>query len=222
MNLSTFARRAGLLACLMLVALVMVAAVPMLAHAATAATQGAAHAPHMLGPVGLVGLALGTSAVVQSEQRRMAGNDGATASPFVGILPPDLLARTKSFYVAPLDVLALAAGGNGTGSFVADTNHDYVFYYGTYRARAVADGAVVANPPILADVSQNGGVEYNPNDKPVDIDNLLGTATQPSVWGIPIIVMAGQTLNVRLTSAAAVALNVRMALVGFRCARVSR
>ena len=145
------------------------------------------------------------------------GGMGAPASPFLGILPPDMWARPKVFYVQPMDFLGMQGGESRPLTIRMDPGRDFVAYTGNVTARKA--GAIVDAPPLLVDLSAEQGQGYNPNGLPVDVGNLFGTARQPAVWPLPLIIPAGTGFVVRLTNAGADALDVRAALLGFYVAR---
>lgn len=167
------------------------------------------HDAHALGIGGGALAAMGTSVV--------PGNN-----PFAGLIPDELLNRQKRAFIAPLDWTPIGAGLAANMPLVADANHDFLIYRIAYVARAVADGAIVASPPLLVDISLRSGVQFTPQNFPVDLDNIGGSGRMAPDLAIPIVIPAGETLDVMLRSAAAVNLNVRIALIGFRTARAVR
>lgn len=159
---------------------------------------------------------MGTSAIIRDDVRRTtpAGMAGAPPSPFLGILPPRMWERPKTFFTVPLDFIGLAAGETRPVRVQPRTDADFVAFFGSMVVRKGA--ALVEAPALLVDMAAEGGEGYNPQGAPVDALNLFGTARQPAVWAVPIIVTAGTGLIVRLNNAGPDALDVRMALAGFR------
>lgn len=162
-----------------------------------------------------------TSSIMQDQMRRGTPGGAALAppSPFLGILPPEMWDRPKRFFVQPLSFLNLIAGEVRGVPFRADTNHDFVAFYATYFARSVDNLTVVVSPPLLVDMSLEGGFSFNPAGAPVDIENVFGTAKQPSVWAVPLIIPRGTGFTMSLTNLHnATAFNIRVALAGFQVA----
>jgi hypothetical protein len=68
-----------------------------------------------------------------------------------------------------------------------------------------------------------GGLSFNPANTPADIENVFGSAKQPSVWALPLIIPAGTGFTMTLTNLHnATSYNVRVALAGFQVARANR
>lgn len=144
-----------------------------------------------------------------------AGQALAPPNPFVGILPRHMWDREKTFFAAPVDFLNLAPGAKTPVQLRASDTEDLVIFYGAYIARDGA-GAPVDRPALLVELTtQATGVQYQPQGKANDIENIMGTAKQPSVWPVPLIIPARRDLTVNLTNSTAAALNVRLTFMGF-------
>jgi hypothetical protein len=130
--------------------------------------------------------------------------------------------RPKRFFVQPLNFLNIIAGAVVPVGFRADTNHDFVAFYGTYFARSVDNLTVATSPPLLVDMTLEGGFSFNPGGNPADIENVFGSARQPSVWAVPLIIPAGTGFTMTLTNLHnATAFNVRTALAGFQVGKAN-
>lgn len=154
-------------------------------------------------------------------QRALAtGELNPPPSPFLGILPPEMWGREKKPLFAPLTALNVAiSGGTGTASFRADPNHDFVGFIATLVTRKTdAAHTKVTDYPVLVQITMEDGTQFQPAGAGVvnEVDNLFGTARQPAVWSIPLIVPAGQQVNFTFTNNHnADALDIRGTLQGF-------
>lgn len=170
---------------------------------------------------------MGTGALVRDAMMRGVPNNQTVTPPstFLGILPPEMWDKPKRLFAVPFTVLTFVTATTRVASFQADVDNDYVFYYGAASYRSADNLTVIADPPaMLVDLSTTGNQQsYNPPNLGNDVANVFGTARQPSVWAMPLILPAGQTLVMNLTSLAfAATLNFRATLMGFRVARVLR
>lgn len=145
-------------------------------------------------------------------------------STFLGILPPEMWDKPKRLFAVPFTILTFLQNTVRTAQFQADIDNDYVFYYAAVTTRAVDNLTLVADPALLVDLSTTGNQQsYNPPNQGNDIANIFGTARQPSVWAMPLILPAGQTLIMNVTALGlSASLNFRATLMGFRVARVLR
>lgn len=199
--------RAGRFAVLALVMLVAVlAAVPDVAHAAASLVTGS----HAWPALGALALATAPMAVPANG-----------ASPFDGLIPSELAGRAKRTYMAPLEWLNLAAGAANSAQFVADANHDFCVTALRYVARDAA-GAIVVAPLLLTDWSLVNGTLFTPNLKPVELEAIAGSNRGSQELLIPLVVPAGETLDVQLRNGTAAVVNVRVTLIGFRTERARR
>lgn len=169
---------------------------------------------------------MGTGAIVRDAMMRGVPNNMTSAPPstFLGILPPEMWDKPKRLFAVPFTLLNFVANSNRSAQFQADVDNDYVFYYGALSTRSVDNLTLVADPAMIVDLSNTGNQQsYNPPNQGNDIANIFGTARQPSVWAMPLILPAGQTLVMNVTSFGLNAsLNFRATLMGFRVARVLR
>lgn len=196
--------RAGGIAVLALVVLLAALAVPLgVAHAAVAFLTPHAHV--------LGALALATGPAV-------------TASPlWETILPVELASRHKRSYFAPLEFLALAAGGAAPAILLSDINHDFVVTALRYVARDVtAAAAMLVAPLVLVDMSLVNGALFTPVGFPVELDAIAGANRGSQELLIPLIIPAGETLSVQARNGTNAAMNLRITLVGFRSERARR
>lgn len=168
---------------------------------------------------------MGTSAITRDAMlRAMPGNEALIPpSTFLGILPREMWDKPKRLFAVPFTILNQLANSQRQAQFQADVDNDYVFYYGAFSPRSVDNQTVVVDPPLLVALSTTGNQQsYNPPQQSNDVANIFGTARQPSVWAMPLILPAGQTLVLDVQSLSATALNCRFTLMGFRVARVLR
>jgi hypothetical protein len=169
---------------------------------------------------------MGTGAIIRDAMLKgMPGNEALIPpSTFLGILPPEMWNKPKRLFAVPFTILALLQNTTRTAQFQADVDNDYVFYYGAATTRSADNLTVISPAALLIDLSTTGNQQsYNPPNQGNDIDNVLGTARQPSVWAMPLILPAGQTLIMTVTALGLSAtLNFRATLMGFRVARVLR
>lgn len=169
---------------------------------------------------------MGTSAITRDAMAKaMPGNDALIPpSTFLGILPPEMWNKPKRLFAVPFTILTFAQNTSRVAQFQADVDNDYVFYYAAYEARVVTDLTLAVNPLLIVDLSTTGNQQsYNPPTQGNAVDNIFGTARQPSVWAMPLILPAGQTLVMNITAGALTAsVNFRATLMGFRVARVLR
>ncbi len=174
---------------------------------------------------------MGTSAIQRDVQLRaqpgMPGNAVAPPSPFLGVIPPWMWERPKRLWMQPFSGATLtniAAGAAAAGQFVVDTSLYFVAYYGTITVRANAAGkALQTGFPMTISFATANNELFNPAQVPNDINNVLGTAAQPSVWSLPMILQPGDTLVASLTNNHnATAVDVALSLMGFLVSRGDR
>lgn len=141
-------------------------------------------------------------------------------SPFLGILPPEMWGRKKKLLFAPLKALNVATnGGQGQGSFRADPNNDFVGFIATVETRKTdAAHTKVVDYPVVVNITMEDGTQFQPAGAGVTnpLDNIFGTARQPAIWAIPLIVPAGQQVQFNFTNNHnADALDIVGTLLGF-------
>lgn len=166
---------------------------------------------------------MGTSAVTQDQMRRagptMPGHLMVPPSPFLGVLPPWMWEAPKELWTAPFipQAATLAAGLNQTLNYQVDRNYYAVFYYGSLTVRASAAGkAIQAGFPLTFFLSTQNNDVYQPSGTTNDANNLFGTASQPAVWALPLILPPNTILNMLITNTHnATAVDVWPMLMGF-------
>lgn len=169
---------------------------------------------------------MGTSAIVRDQQLRaqpgMPGNAVVPPSPFLGVLPPWMWERPKRLWLQPFSAIVnLAASANVTASFQVDNELFFVAYYSAATVRANAAGkALQTGFPLTVALQTANNELFQPAAGSNDINNLFGTAQQPSVWALPMILKPGDTLNAVVTNNHnATAVDVALALMGFLVSR---
>lgn len=138
-------------------------------------------------------------------QRALATGDlNPPPSPFLGILPPEMWGRSKKPLFAPINALAIPAnGGQVVATFRADPNHDFVGFIATACVRTTdAAHTKVVDQPLLLLITMEDGTQFQPAGAGTqnEVDNLFGTARQPAVWSIPLIIPAGQQVQFIVTN----------------------
>lgn len=137
-------------------------------------------------------------------------------SPFLGVVPADMLHTTKSLFVVPLTWLNLAPGASTSQTYQADPAWDFVAYLGNISVRSTDNQTAIDNPPLLVSLADSSGRALQPPGAAIDVATLFGTAQQPAVLTMPLVIRAGETYSFTMQNLhAATSYNVRLALCGF-------
>lgn len=139
------------------------------------------------------------------------------ANPFLGILPAEMWDRPKRIFFATLEALGVAPGQAGVASFRADPNHDFVGYIACGEIRANdAPGTDKSADPVVVTVQLEDGTQFQQAGKANAFANLFGSAKQPALWTLPLIIPAGQSVSFTFTNLHnADTLNIRATVQGF-------
>jgi hypothetical protein len=165
---------------------------------------------------------MGTSAIIRDQMGRaqptMPGNAVPPPSPFLGVLPPWMWDAPKKLWQANFTPqgTAVAAAAQLSMSYTVDDNFYFVGYYGSLIVRADAAGkAIQADYPLTVFLSTQNNDVYQPAGTTNDVNNVFGTAKQPSVWALPMILPPRTTLTALFTNTGATTVNIWPMLQGF-------
>lgn len=168
-----------------------------------------------------------TSALRES----FAGNtpSGAQLPPLdlsgvLGTLPDRIARASKTFFLAPLAVINLAAGATATAQYRADSSHDFVGYLATYSVRNNGTKALIVDPNVLIRLTDEQARSFSPTGAAgqVELRNFAGAAAStPGILPVPVIVAAGTAFNAEFQNNEAVNVDVRVALIGFLAGKVA-
>lgn len=144
-------------------------------------------------------------------------------SPFLGILPQELWFKKKRTCWVPLNALAIAPGANGLAAYRADPNHTFVGFIACVKVRDNADAAhgALTDMPVLVSAAMEDGTPFQPSGagQQNELDNLFGSAKEPAIWSLPLIVPAGQQITFTFTNNHnAKTLDIRATVQGFTVA----
>ena len=166
---------------------------------------------------------MSTGAMRQAMNENVPTGRAIPPHPFVGILPPELWNLTKIPFFQPFQVLGLAAGATGVATVKADPGFALVAYFANVSLRSADNVTDRTGHPVTVSISDPSGRTYNPAQMPNDIRNIMGTAAQPSILPLPIIIMPGASLDLAFTNLhPADVLNIRGTLMGFQAAITNR
>src|SRR5574341_428789 len=158
-----------------------------------------------------------------NRDRRVKATPGGAVSPWgnplLWLVPRELLARIKDFFIYSAEFLPLAAGATTAVTTQIQGDSDFLVVQGVRTCFAVDNTTVVANPPAMVRISDTGsGRDFM--DRAVHIENLFGTAQLPAVWPFPKLLPANSTLSTQLQNLdGATARNYRLSYVGFKIFR---
>jgi len=138
-------------------------------------------------------------------------------SPFLGVIPAWMWDAPKKLWTMPFTAITnLAGAASTTCSFQVDANYWFVAYYGCNTTRANAAGkAIQASYPLTIALATQSNELFQPATLTNDINNLLGTAAQPSVWALPMILEPTTTLTATIANTGATAVDVALMFMGF-------
>ena len=137
-------------------------------------------------------------------------------NPFLGLLPKALWKRVKDFFTFTVEWLPLAISESASKTFSTQGDSDFLILMGTRVVSTVDNLTATAFPPMLVKIEDSGSGR-NMMDKAVHLENLFGTAQQPSVWPFPKLIRANSTVTVTLQNlSAASAFNARLSFLGFK------
>lgn len=139
---------------------------------------------------------------------------------YATLLPPDVRARVKDFFIYGTDFLGIATGATQTATVSIQEDSDF-FIIGANAFCVDTTGPTVVDPDsfIATVVLQDSGSGRNFVDRPIAFANLYGTAQLPGYWPYPKLLQASSTLSTQLTNNQGVTMDVRLAYVGFKVFR---
>lgn len=139
-------------------------------------------------------------------------------NPFLGILPEYMWQRAKRTLWVALNALAIAPGGTADASYRADPNHDFVGFIACVKVRNSTDAGkiVLTDMPVLVSAQMENGTQFQPAGASNELDNLFGSAKEPAIWSLPLIVPASQQVTFTFTNNHnADTLDIRATIQGF-------
>ncbi len=165
---------------------------------------------------------MGTSAVIRESQQG-ATPGGALVpqlSQLVGVLPERYARAAKQSFLVNFDSLNQAAGTVKQVTYRVDPNFHFVAIMAYGKIRDVTNLINKDGNPVLVGITDETGKSYIPNNGALDFENFYGSAKQPSVLAVPLIIEGptGITFTFNNLHNADV-LNIRTCLSGFLVAK---
>jgi len=165
---------------------------------------------------------MGTSAVIREAQQGTTpgGQLVPQLSQLVGVLPERYArARKQSFFVI-FEALGLLPGVTKPVTYRVDPNFDFVAISAYGKLRSNDNLTQKDGNPVLVGINDETGRSYIPNNGSIDFDNFFGSAKQPAVLAVPLIVSGPTGLTITFNNLHnADNLNVRTLLAGFLVAK---
>ncbi len=124
----------------------------------------------------------------------------------------------KEFYIYEVDFLTLgASASNSAGTFVVDSNADFVLSRTMVDHRSNSTGTWVDPAQVPVTVTwQNATTGRSYTSGAVPIPNLYGTAQRPHILTAMLLIPAKSTFVVTLTNLSASAAYLRLSHEGFK------
>ena len=120
-------------------------------------------------------------------------------SPLLAMLPSNLQGKPMQWWAQPANALNVAALSPGVAQFVTDSNHYFAAWYGCVSVRAVGDQTdLTLNFPTTLTLTDVQNLNYGPPAVPNDLRNVFGSAAQPAIWPMPLIIAPNSGLIVTL------------------------
>lgn len=129
-------------------------------------------------------------------------------------VPPQLRGRDKDAFIYTVEFLPLAAGGTATGNISIQADSGFLAMDLVRVVTDTGNTTFLTNAPALINVA-DAGSGRNLMDRPVHVDNLLGTVQLPGRW-YPRFFSASSTIIVQLQNLEAVDRNYRISFIGFK------
>lgn len=161
---------------------------------------------------------MGTSVVTREAQQGTmpAGQLVPQLSQLVGVLPARYAGAKKQSFFVVFEALALLAATSKAVTFRVDPNFDFVAVAAYGRLRSADNLTSKDGNPVLVALADEQGKSYASNATALDFDNFFGSAKQPAVLAVPLIVPGPTGLTFTFTNLHNVdSLNIRTVLAGF-------
>lgn len=122
----------------------------------------------------------------------------------------------RKFFATPLIVTNIAANGGVAQVQFQPADAEFWILQLTSIARDTGAVTVVANPKVSVQFTDSGSSYPLFGGNPVQLPNITGNATLPFV--LPLAYILGQqfTITAQFTNNEAVALDIELALIGFK------
>lgn len=139
---------------------------------------------------------------------------------YATLLPPDVRARVKDFFIYGTDFLGIADGATESQSVSIQEDSDFFIISADAFVVDPAGPTRIDPDSFIATVSlQDSGSGRNFVDRPIAFSNVYGTAQLPGFWPYPKLLQASSTLTTQLTNNQGAAVDVRLAYRGFKVFR---
>lgn len=129
-------------------------------------------------------------------------------------VPVQLRGRDKDAFIYSVEFLPLAASGTATGNISIQADSGFLAMDLVRVVTDTLDTTFLTNAPALVNVA-DAGSGRNLMDRPVHVDNLLGTVQLPGRW-YPRFFSASSTIIVQIQNLEATARNYRISFIGFK------
>lgn len=139
---------------------------------------------------------------------------------FIQFVPPPLRPYAKDYFGYTVESLNLAGGAVATPTFAVQKDSDFLLCLVTGTARDPANPTVVFAAPALTVLITSSGSGRNLMSRPLDWNNVAGTAQRPFFLPWTKFIQQSSTVEVQLTNLSPAvggqAYDVRMAFHGFK------
>lgn len=160
---------------------------------------------------------MGSSVITSNIAQRQtpAGLTLPLPSPLLAMLPPALQGYPMQWWNQPVNFFPINHNTTAVQGFTTDNTHFLAAWYGCVSVRSNDNQTDEPNMPLLVSITDTKNLNYNPAGFPIDVRNVFGSAQQPAVWPMPLIVANNGGLNLSLTNNHnANNLNVQFAFLG--------
>lgn len=138
-----------------------------------------------------------------------------SAALYADMLPSQVQGNAKDFFTYGIDYLPLAASATLRGSFQVQNDSDFYILYATGTSRDTTTQALETDRAFTADLFTSGSGRLL-NNRPVDFNNMFGTAQLPCFFPYPKLLERASEFTCTLANLTATARNVRINFVGFK------
>lgn len=109
-------------------------------------------------------------------------------SPLMAMLPPNLQGYPMQWFVEPIDILAVTPLGTKSNQFTTDGTHVHVSFYGSLKVRSSDNQTDRDADPATYSMADTLTLQYQTSGQLLDTSLVWGSAKQPAVWPVPLIV----------------------------------